>query len=214
MVSGICACLTIVSFNVNASIISVDRLSAGDNQITQDDVSGLEWLDLTVTTNLTYLEVGNLIYEPGGELEGWRKATRQEISGFFDAFGGDSAYYEAGLSTQNNGLFQAVAPFWGDIDAELYGGPIGEGGSKFYTADFRLPAGDIYVGLIKDSLYGGTDQTYDYINLSWSVELGGAHPEYGHALVRDISTVPVPTAVWLFGSGLLGLIGFARRKKV
>jgi len=25
--------------------------------------------------------------------------------------------------------------------------------------------------------------------------------------------VPVPAAAWLFGSGLLGLIGFARRKK-
>ena len=28
------------------------------------------------------------------------------------------------------------------------------------------------------------------------------------------SAVPVPAAVWLFGSGLIGLIGFARRKKV
>lgn len=27
------------------------------------------------------------------------------------------------------------------------------------------------------------------------------------------SVVPVPTAVWLFGSGLLGLVGIARRKK-
>ena len=27
------------------------------------------------------------------------------------------------------------------------------------------------------------------------------------------SPVPVPAAVWLFGSGLLGLVGFARRKK-
>ena len=27
------------------------------------------------------------------------------------------------------------------------------------------------------------------------------------------STVPIPSAVWLFGSGLLGLIGIARRKK-
>lgn len=27
------------------------------------------------------------------------------------------------------------------------------------------------------------------------------------------SVVPVPTAIWLFGSGLLGLIGFAKRKK-
>lgn len=29
----------------------------------------------------------------------------------------------------------------------------------------------------------------------------------------DVSAVPVPAAVWLFGSGLLGLIGVARRKK-
>lgn len=27
------------------------------------------------------------------------------------------------------------------------------------------------------------------------------------------SVVPVPAAVWLFGSGLIGLIGIARRKK-
>lgn len=28
-----------------------------------------------------------------------------------------------------------------------------------------------------------------------------------------ISAVPIPTAVWLFGSGLISFIGFARRKK-
>ena len=29
----------------------------------------------------------------------------------------------------------------------------------------------------------------------------------------DVSAVPIPAAVWLFGSGLIGLIGIARRKK-
>ena len=29
----------------------------------------------------------------------------------------------------------------------------------------------------------------------------------------NISAVPVPAAVWLFGSGLLGLVGISRRKK-
>jgi len=32
-------------------------------------------------------------------------------------------------------------------------------------------------------------------------------------VVEIPTTVPVPAAVWLFGSGLIGLIGFARRKK-
>ncbi len=34
------------------------------------------------------------------------------------------------------------------------------------------------------------------------------------SITADVSAVPVPAAVWLFGSGLLGLIGVARRKKV
>ena len=33
-------------------------------------------------------------------------------------------------------------------------------------------------------------------------------------LTQSITTVPVPPAVWLFGSGLIGLIGVARRKKL
>jgi hypothetical protein len=30
----------------------------------------------------------------------------------------------------------------------------------------------------------------------------------------DVQVAPIPAAVWLFGSGLLGLAGIARRKKV
>jgi len=42
-----------------------------------------------------------------------------------------------------------------------------------------------------------------------------ATAEFYTLAVRDgnISTVPVPAAVWLFGSGLIGLVGIARRKK-
>lgn len=36
----------------------------------------------------------------------------------------------------------------------------------------------------------------------------------GVALSVSISTVPVPAAYWLFGSGLIGLVGIARRNKI
>ncbi len=34
----------------------------------------------------------------------------------------------------------------------------------------------------------------------------------GNCSITNISAVPIPAAAWLFGSGLIGLIGFARRK--
>ncbi len=40
----------------------------------------------------------------------------------------------------------------------------------------------------------------------------GFAPFSHDAQVNDTSVVPVPAAVWLFGSGLLGLVGIARRK--
>ena len=45
--------------------------------------------------------------------------------------------------------------------------------------------------------------------------LGTGDADYDDMLVRaEFSAVPVPAAVWLFGSGLLGLIGIARRRKL
>ena len=35
----------------------------------------------------------------------------------------------------------------------------------------------------------------------------------GSVLEVDVKVIPVPAAVWLFGSGLLGLVGITRRKK-
>ena len=49
------------------------------------------------------------------------------------------------------------------------------------------------------------------INVDWSA---GSPGDYIRVLTNfSPSAVPVPAAVWLFGSGLLGLIGVARRNK-
>ncbi|MCW8854171.1 MAG: hypothetical protein OQK72_05690, partial [Gammaproteobacteria bacterium] len=59
-----------MSTSVNAAIISVDWQSAGDNLITQDTDSGLEWLDLTVTNGVSLSEIYAQL-DVGGTYEGW-----------------------------------------------------------------------------------------------------------------------------------------------
>ena len=56
---------------------------------------------------------------------------------------------------------------------------------------------------------------------SYTLDAAFHVPGYGFTSVQYlvhlegyVSNVPVPAAVWLFGSGLLGLIGISRRKKV
>jgi hypothetical protein len=65
--------------------------------------------------------------------------------------------------------------------------------------------------LIPDSL----PATYTPILVGLDIDASGN--EIGAVVVTldslNISAVPVPAAVWLFGSGLLGLVGIAKRKK-
>ena len=65
----------------------------------------------------------------------------------------------------------------------------GDGDSYTLTYTGRVPAGD-------PSSFG---------NVAYRLNLTGT--------VSAPSAIPVPAAVWLFGSGLVGLVGVARRKK-
>ena len=42
---------------------------------------------------------------------------------------------------------------------------------------------------------------------------GGNTPDLSHLSIYAPTPIPIPAAVWLFGSGLLGLVGVARRKR-
>ena len=65
-----------------------------------------------------------------------------------------------------------------------------------------LGGGDYGVVVEWAKTIAGSGTTFDGNEAHWRVE-GVLH-----------TAVPVPAAVWLFGSGLLGLVGVARRKKV
>ena len=60
----------------------------------------------------------------------------------------------------------------------------------------------------------GTGYTLDYFAIApLSDPSGFGGVPYGLHLEGTVSAVPVPAAVWLFGSGLTGLLAMARRRK-
>ena len=83
-------------------------------------------------------------------------------------------------------------PLWVNVGA----GSAGLG-SAFNENTVPNAANDDVVGL------GGGSRTLDTTGTDLQV----------YAVWSPSAVVPVPAAVWLFGSGLLGLIGMARRKK-
>jgi hypothetical protein len=68
---------------------------------------------------------------------------------------------------------------------------------------------DTNMSLTGGRYYGFQDIVFDEIRLSIN------HPSKSFTLdnLEYVSAIPVPAALWLFGSGLLGLIGLARRQK-
>ena len=73
-----------------------------------------------------------------------------------------------------------------------------DGSSVFYAALKNMPGSETDL-IIQGSLGVSLDAT-DFLS-------------FVYADWTEVSAVPVPAAVWLFGSGLIGLVGVARRKK-
>lgn len=77
---------------------------------------------------------------------------------------------------------------------------------------YQNEAVDMFGNFLREDFWW-SDDTYGYGTTfaGWSDQAFG-YGEYTLS-VNSVSAVPVPAAVWLFGSGLAGLIGVARRRQ-
>ena len=204
-----------LSTSVNAAVISVDWQSAGDNLITRDTTSGLDWLDLTETTYMDYQTVF-ADQVAGGQFNGWRYATVDEVTTLLlsnfgiDLYDGNTTTgpLPAGLALATSYLGNTTSVFGSQytgvsgITSQVH--PTNDSYHLVIGADYNSDTSTFFRRIDPDlNTYFQNDR-----NVAASV---------GHWLVaatpwEPVSTVPVPAAVWLFGSGLLALIGVARRK--
>jgi len=101
--------------------------------------------------------------------------------------------------TQGSLIGQSVAIDPADITGDILFRLAYDDASDLVTASFSLDGGVIFqspFSPMASSLAGNSTIEWDLYSDSFAA----------------VTAVPVPAAVWLFGSGLLGLIGVARRK--
>ncbi|MEZ6318102.1 MAG: hypothetical protein R3B49_05005 [Phycisphaerales bacterium] len=79
-------CLAALAPLASADLTSRDWAASGDGLLTFDADSGLEWLDWEYTNNRSYADVSSQL-GAGGEFEGFRYATEDEMRGLYEHAG-------------------------------------------------------------------------------------------------------------------------------
>jgi hypothetical protein len=205
-------------FQVNATII---EQSDGALDWQYDNVSGLQWLDLTLTDNYSIQSALNTY-------TGWRLANKSEFQLMFGQYEisgdnlvvdqlctsvSDNTEYTSCLQDGNNG-------FVDNLFSQHFGATVSAAdGSSTFVASYGWydEAGTRRIGGVvaeeyvdqttDDSIYAFFNAGFDYSDDA----LFDPASEVGQYLVRD-AVVPEPSIISLFALGLVG-IGFARRRR-
>lgn len=82
----VCAFVFLASTPVQGALIEADWNggAVGNNNIVIDTETGLQWLDISVTTGMSYSEVSSLM-SSGAAFDGFRYASQAEVMNFMDA---------------------------------------------------------------------------------------------------------------------------------
>jgi len=148
------------------------------------------------------------IYVHGGVIEG---VVQPEWGGEANLYGG---VFENNLSSVGGGSFHI---YGGEYQGEIYQtlNYLSMLSIDFYGYDLSMTAPEI-ISSGNENNYLYNTQVTGYLSDGNYIDMSVTYNEshlHGGVTLNTVSAVPVPAAVWLFGSGLLGLIGFARRKK-
>ena len=224
--AGLYLGIAAISFSAapaHATLLSVADSTgafAGADVVTFDDVNNLEWLDVTQSTNLSFNTVAGGI-APAGAFEGWRHATASELTALFTTGGFPPPFADNSL------VLQPTAATMEALIRQL--------GITFDVGTFPIIDFQHFVSGIFDDEGGTTDQGVAVLLVTTLTEEGfdprqfvlratiisdvippprSNGPSTGHWLVRSplAASIPEPSMLILFGSGVV-LLGAMRRRK-
>ena len=195
-----------LSTSIHADIVTHGRLTTDDATDYITDSSTGRIYKRFGSVNLNYEDTISAV-SAGGIYEEWSIATSDIADDFYSAALGVETTPCTGASAYMSNCGTISGWVDGDFGANINGGKD----SFWYLSTYDTPNRVEYpialayfkndgVILDVDDWYT-TDELDKYFDYSLNA-----------LLYQDTAIVPVPAAVWLFSSGLIGLIGVARRK--
>ena len=169
-----------------------------NGDFTTDTDTGLDWLDHSVTAGLSFNQVTAEL-GAGGLFEGWQVATLDQAQTYLTNAGWIGPFDPT--NTLNVNFVSALEAMTTD---SFLDDPLGGLGMDRFTFDPADDLGDL--SLVDTQGSGITSYSF-----TAPVDPSVSDPGTSTFLVRA-TVVPVPAAVWLFVSGLVFLIGSARRR--
>jgi len=202
-----------------AVLTEVDDLSLPASpdgyNITEDDVTGLAWLDLTVTAGRSYDDItgvdGSDELGPGGDFEGFRYATDLEVTGWTPSGQIDSLYSNWGF----NSIFSSIGPYSNVRDFLSYLGCFNNCGSYGFAQGIYVDDMDpLDLSWAMTEAFPSSGHDWGSVQVHPSNALtsrvaNGSLDTTGHYLVRAI---PEPSHLAQLLSGGMFLVVLARRK--
>jgi hypothetical protein len=190
MVSGFSASAALIYMSPSSQLVannasfSVDILAEGLPEGTSGGALDLSWSAAAMTLDSVFLATTDPADNGGGLFPGpW-----DPESSFFS---GPGTIGIGSLTSLFVGSFTGVA-----------------GDQPIARLNFTLGAGVTNATInVAAAAIGGTWSAWDGINDPYDFT-----NDYEGAVVNPVSAIPVPAAIWLFGSGVVGLVGVARRR--
>lgn len=190
----------------------VDNVTAGSSISIATTDDGAGGVNFTVTSASDMLYTGT----PGGLFT----TTQIGGSGSIDA-SGNVSYTPTGRLGAAEFFAYLGTPAWNVADngftndtAGAYVGFTSGSMTNINPADGTgATAGLTLTGSALDDSLNAVIVSVSNVGTAWGSFGGTPYSEVWNVSFTETSAVPVPAAVWLFGSGLVGLAGVARRRK-